>query len=261
LEGPVLLSGSDASGRPSARRVSIEVEEGSFRIHPGERTGAIVVEARYDEKAYALEMQEVAENHVSINFHRTMGLLQSLARLRGGHTVENRVDIYLPRGVPMELAIRASKGESEIDLGGLGVRSLDLDCSMGEHRVAFSEPNPEPLETMLVRAKMGEFRLRGIGHAGPRSLDVECMMGDHLLDFSGELPAPSRAVVRMRMGEMQLRVPADTDARIAPVSVLLGEFDSDRLSVESTDPELDVAPPAELELRVHVLMGEVRLRQ
>ena len=46
----------------------------------------------------------------------------------------------IPPGVPIDLTLNVTMGESRIDLGGLTLSELGLDLSMGNHEVDFSTP-------------------------------------------------------------------------------------------------------------------------
>ena len=252
-------------------QVDVELSEGEFHILAAEGD-TCRAEGSFDGSAYALEVKELAPGHMLVRFHRTLGPLASLARLRlaghGGRQMQNRVTVYLPTTYPIALRLRIRQGESKTDLTRVRLRKLDLDLAMGQHEVGFREPNPEPLERLVAKTRMGEFELSGLGYAGAREIEVSSTMGEHRIDFAGQLTAPAAAKFKLRMGELSVRVPAAMDVATKPAAVVMGSFQTLRASAGSSGPVVERSerageestPTATLTLAFDVMMGEATLR-
>src|SRR5581483_3762169 len=103
--------------------------------------------------------------------------------LHNGSTFSNHVRVFLPAGVPLELGGKLAMGQSDLALGGLALRSVDLELAMGEHRLSFAEPTSAPLDLLRLRGGMGELTVLRTGNASPRRVEVQHRMGDLTLDL------------------------------------------------------------------------------
>ena len=101
-------------------QLSIDLREGEFRILPGEPGEPIRIDADYDAGVYALEKEHelAAEGteRMAIRFRSRYSLLRRLLTMGEDAEPENRVDIYLPPDLPLDLDVKISVGESEVDL-------------------------------------------------------------------------------------------------------------------------------------------------
>jgi hypothetical protein len=158
--------------------------------------------------------------------------------------------------VPFTLEGRISQGVSRIELGGLSVRDVDLDVSMGEHAIDFSDPVPEPLQRFKVGAGMGEFRFGGLGNASPSSIVLRGRMGEATLDLRGDWCNDASVTARWVMGACIVRVPDDVHLDTDGVTVFLG-------AASTSDLARRPAPPTgapTLDLNLSASMGEVQVR-
>jgi hypothetical protein len=216
---PSLVAPPSGTEGPSAGRVTLELSQGEFHVRPAAVGEPLHVEARYDLSTYEL-VDELDEGkaeaggwtyQVRFRQKRELGLLQALRRMFGGQAA--RVTVYLPRDVPMDLALRVSQGGGEVELGGLWLTQTDVSFSQGGGDLAFSEPLREPTESLTIDASMGGGSFRKLGNASPRRLKVQSQMGGGDLDFSGEWLRDCEVSIESRMGGMQVRLPHDVGLR------------------------------------------------
>src|SRR5678815_485515 len=126
-------------GRPLP--VGIVLEEGNFTIEAGPAGSSIRVEGDYDAGAYELK-QELAKDgsgqpHYTLSFRSRRSMFHRLLTEGGVHIDknDNRISIFLPRGIPIALDARIRIGTSHLNLGGLALSNASLDLSMGEHTI------------------------------------------------------------------------------------------------------------------------------
>ena len=246
-------------------RVEIELQDGRFEVRPGPPVGGVQVDG-----AYAKAYYELTEEHTSA---AEPGGPATVIRLRpnhswfvrlvagalGGHDgLENALTVILPREVPIALTLRLRAGESRTDLGGLNLTDLDVELSMGDHRLDFSGPLAGRPHRVRVDGGMGEIRIERVGNAGPRELEVSGRMGDVSVDLGGAWPRDAVADVTLSSTMAELSVDVPDAVRIASdsdVSNLLGEVGGIR-----TGDDADGAGPL---VRLHLTntMGETRVRR
>jgi len=202
------------AGTPSAGRVILDLSAGEFRIRPAEAGEPMHVKGNFDPRYYTLEeaYEEGDDGAFTyrVSFRRTQsgGWLAALAEMMSGSR-SRRVDVFLPRGVPMDLEMTVSKGGTEADLGGLSLRTADIDMSMGGAQIAFREPLAAPMDRLRIQGKMGGGAFVTLGNASPRELEVDFSMGGMNLDLRGAWKQDASVDVSAQMGGGSIRLPRD----------------------------------------------------
>ena len=238
---------------PGVGTLRLDLAIGEFTIVPGEPGSSIEVEAHYDKSRFRLveDYSEGPEGTWSYLIR-----LEPARRFLGfSRSADSRVEIRLPPGHPMDIVGDLRMGTSDMELGGLSVRSVHLDMSMGDHRISISEPTAEPMESFQIKGSMGSIRVAGLGNASPRRVEGRHQMGEMRLDLTGAWISDSDVSLRCRMGECRVEVPKDVRVIAKRASVIMGGK-SIRLPDTSALPE-DV-PTLTLDLRAS--MGEIRVR-
>jgi len=219
-----------AAGAPSGRAVAVDLllEEGNFTVLAGPPGSSIRVEGAYDAGAYELkqEMTRDGSGHpsYSLSFRPRWSMFRRMMTEGGVHLDkdDNKITVYLPRGVPIALNAQASKGTSDLRLGGLALQAVTLDLSMGEHSLSVDELNPLQMDRMEARASMGETHLKGLGNLRAGEIELWGKMGEFVIDMGERIDRDTKLVARMRFGEMSLHVPPDARVK-SHTSVFLAD--------------------------------------
>jgi len=239
-------------------RLDIDLEEGQFIIRPGPPSSQVQVEGTYAENLYELTERHDADSgrgqRTTIRFRsKAPAWARMLAGVGSDGAGRPTLTVLIPAGVPMELTLRVSVGESQIDLGGLTLRELGLDLSMGNHQVDFKEPLVEGLRRLQLSARMGNVSVDHLGNARAQAIDTSGSMGNLRADLGGAWKPGSSADLSFThsMGELTLNVP--TQVRIETnFSSSQGEVENRPAATKETD-----SPDAPLlRLRVSTSMGE-----
>lgn len=165
---------------------------------------------------------------------------------------QNRVTIHVPRNLPLRLVGKVRMGESDFELGGLSLRSVALAAEMGEHRISFSEPTPQPIDSFQVRGSMGQVKVASLGNASPRTVEARHQMGELELGLQGPWRNDCEVRGRWRMGQMRIDVADDVHVDVGSSVVLLGGKNV------RVGPRDELGPDAHtLHLDVGGAMGEV----
>ncbi|HKY31676.1 MAG TPA: hypothetical protein VJV23_04005 [Candidatus Polarisedimenticolia bacterium] len=251
------LSPGDAMPAQGAMPVNIRLEEGTFTVRAAPAGEGFKVEGKYDEAMYTLEQQLTRDSAGAAGY--TMSFrpkYSTLRRLLSQGFLEfedglNAITVYLPQGVPMDLRVHASKGQSNLQLGGLALRHAELDLRMGEHSVSVASPNLVEMDELKVNGGMGELDLGGLGNLRAGSIVVWGRMGELGVDVGPEVDRDTKLFVRMRMGEMRVGLPPDARVQ-ARSSVFLG--DSRNIPHRSEGKHL-------IEVDAGMSLGEMRFNQ
>ncbi|HZI92834.1 MAG TPA: hypothetical protein VFE84_01210 [Patescibacteria group bacterium] len=244
-------------GRPLP--VGIVLEEGNFTIEAGPAGSSIRVEGDYDAGAYELK-QELAKDgsgqpHYTLSFRSRRSMFHRLLTEGGVHIDknDNRISIFLPRGIPIALDARIRIGTSHLNLGGLALSNASLDLSMGEHTITVAELNPLEMSNLTMNLAMGEWRLGDIGNLRAGNIEMWGKMGTAHFDFGEKLARDTRLTARMRMGELDLHVPPDARVK-ASTSAFLGDSSGKLPADENANGFL-------LEVDSSIKLGEVKYRR
>lgn len=240
-------------------RLVLDLSLGEFTIRPGPAGEPLRVEADYDSNAFQLSedftQDEGGEWTYKVGFGGKGGLLGLLFR-GGGEGSRNRVTITIPRGYPLDVVGKIGMGQSEIDLGGLWVRRVDLEMSAGDHFLEFREPLPYPMEELRIDGSMGNLEMRSLGAASPSVVDVKHGMGEILLDLEGDWRGDAEVRTDFSMGGCRVWLPKGVRVEVDRAHVTLGERRIDR----SDDSDLPEDAPT-IKLRASGSMGELRIEQ
>ena len=203
--------GPEAAIKPG--RVVLRTTSGEFHLKPARRGESLRVEATYDENTYELRehFEPGGERWTyEIEFERKSSMLMSLLKAMVGGA-GSRVEIYLPEDVPLELEVHVRQGGGQIDLGGLWLTSVEIDCTQGGFELAVSKPLREPMESLVLHGSMGGFSADGLGDASPRRLEVDWSMGGMELDLRGKWVVDSDISIRTRQGGASVMLPRDVE--------------------------------------------------
>ncbi|HLG59752.1 MAG TPA: hypothetical protein VI485_30715 [Vicinamibacterales bacterium] len=241
--------------------LTIDLEEGSFTVRPGPPGSQVTVDGTYPAALY--ELSERQDTDIAGRAPRTTIRFRSKApawvRMLGGMGGDGEsrrpaVTVLIPAGVPIDLSLRVSTGQSRIDLGGLTLSELGLDLTVGNHQLDFKEPVVGGLRRIRLNAGMGNITVENLGNARAQAIDATGSMGNLTADLGGGWQPGSSNDLSFThsMGQLTLNVP--TRVRLeANVTTAQGGQSQPRSSDarETDDPK---APT--LRLRVTSSMGE-----
>lgn len=195
--------------------VRLDLSEGEFTIYPAGEGEGLRVEAVYDDNLYDLtqDFEVLADSTwtYDLQFHQTETGFRGFMRSIFARGPSTELKIFLPRDVPLDLVTRIAKGGVETELGGLWLRSADLEGRMGGFALAVSRPLREPMESLRIRTSMGGFEAEGLGNASPRRLDVASRMGGGDVGMNGAWLNDCQARFSVNMGGLAVRMPRDVE--------------------------------------------------
>jgi len=234
--------------------VILDVSMANFTIVPEPAGTPVRLEAHYDSGSY--ELKETFESS---------GELGWTYRLRFGNRSsfqffyidpDNRLELHLPAGTPIVLQGEFGIGESQLELGGLWIESVDLETGIGQHNIEFDEPLPVPMTRFEVNGSIGELRVRRLGNASPAQAHVDHSIGAIYVDLRGAWQNDSDVFVGSSIGECRINLPAERiGLELIGGSVTIGESNTRRARGRGEAPA--GAPVVRLTAR-HTL-GELRL--
>lgn len=258
--GDSLLTVADptAWSRSHPGRLILDLGQGGFILEPAAPGEGLSARATYDTAVHELTQSfTVARDSTwtaRITFRQTMPGLQALFRQLMGNKVESKVTVMVPPEVPIELVARMEQGGAEVELGGLWLRTADLDFRQGGLSLAVSEPLRAPLERLRLHSRMGGMEAEHLGNASPKVLEVTCGMGGGDIDLTGAWQNDCDGMFSVRMGGVALTVPDDLD--VQPV----GDLPKDMKIPTLRRGDAEV-PSLALRARFAAKMGEIAVQR
>ena len=167
---------------------------------------------------------------------------------------DNKITVWLPRGVPIALDVQSRMGQSSLELGGLALSKTVLDVSMGEHHMTVSEVNPIEMTSLDINAGMGEMGFMDLGNLRAESISIFTKMGESEVDLGETIQRDTKMYVLHKMGELTIGLPRDARIR-ARVSTFIGDG-----AENPSTPEGETAGPL-LDLTTKMTMGELRFKE
>jgi len=252
------------ASRTAPLHVRLELQEGTFTIRPGQPGTDIHVQGRY-----APGLFELTESHsddpsggreTRVRFKsKISGWQRFFASIGSNDNDRPELTVTLPRGTSIDLTLDLTMGKSEIDLGGLTLSEVDLNASMGEHRIDFREPVVETMRELRLNTSMGNVVFEHLGNARAETISGHGSMGNVTANLAGAWAPGSSTDLRFEqsMGDLTVRVPSNVKV---DADVRNNQGDQERQQQPTLKQPDDPNAPT-LRLRVNSSMGNARVVQ
>jgi hypothetical protein len=162
---------------------------------------------------------------------------------------------------PLEMAFAVGASRGTMELGGLRLTDLRLDSGAADLTVRFSAPNPEPMESLVVRSGAARLNLLELGNAGAESMHFDGGLGTYTFDFQGVWERSMNAHILAGASQVVLRVPRDIGVQVCPGDLRRGDYgglnQSGSCYINEHYDEADIRLDIELDLG----LGELRIEQ
>jgi hypothetical protein len=206
----------------------IKVQYGAGRVDVRSTDAALLygMHLRYDElRAVPLHKYD-AEQHSSV-----LGLesRSDASRVSSGPRTESgELRLVLPRAVPLDLDLEFGGAEAMLELGGLSLQSVHMECGATDATLGFTTPNRAHMRELNVDVGAASFTALHLGNANADQIRIRGGMGTVDLDFSGSWQRDLTVLTRVGIGKMTLRVPDDVGVRLE-IKRIIADFDHEGL--------------------------------
>jgi len=127
--------------------------------------------------------------------------------------VENNWELKLGDS-PMQLAITAGAYQGDLELGGLALKSLEINDGAADVRLKFSEANQVEMDTLRYITGASNIKISGLANANFASMIFRSGAGDYTLDFSGSLQRDAVVTIESGISQVVIIVPDGTSAKV-----------------------------------------------
>ena len=272
LGAPLLAASAQAEPRWRSLDVSrqlrdsapqrIKVQYGAGRVDVRGTDAALLygMHLRYDEQRAAPLYRYDAEQRSAVLGleSRTVGTRVS----SGGRSESGELRLLLPRAVPLDLDLQFGGAEASLELGGLALQSVRLECGATDATLNFSTPNRDHMRELVVDVGAASFTALHLGNANADQIRVRGGMGVVDLDFSGSWQRDLGVVTRVGIGKTMLRVPDDVGVRLE-IQRLAAGFDHEGM-IKRGDAWYSrnwETAPRKLRIRAETVFGALELQR
>jgi hypothetical protein len=243
------MQASRQIGNHSQLAVFVEFGAGEFELRPAAPGQLYRVQLRYDEDAYE-PIHELSGSRLTVGVDGRDGF--------NGNSSSGELRLALSDRIPIDLDLELGAVRTDIELGGLRLRSLELSTGASETDLRVSTPNPVAMTSVEFEVGAASFEATDLGRLNAETVSVEAGVGEVRLDFGGLQRPETRVNVEMGLGSLEIRVPDDVGVYMTR-STFLVPLDAPGLVREG---EAYVSPgwetsPVKLYLTVEAAFGKL----
>jgi hypothetical protein len=237
LSAPLFDAGAQGDGQWRSLDVSrqlrdtaplrIKVQYGAGRVDVRGTDAALLygMHLRYDEERAAPLHRYDEEQRSAVLGLESRG---SGLRSSSGRTESGELRLVLPKIVPLDLDLEFGGTEAMLELGGLALQSVRLECGATDATLGFTTPNRAHMRELEVNVGAASFTALHLANANADQIRVRGGVGAVDLDFSGTWTRDLTVVTRVAIGKTTIRIPDDVGVRIEIQRVAAG-FDHEGL--------------------------------
>jgi len=198
----------------------IRVQYGSGRVDVRGSSDPLVyaMQLRYDEARSVPLHRHDAEQHSSVLGAESRA--NAPRTVRSGETGE--LQLRLPRSVALDLEMEFGGTEARLDLGGMTLTSVRLECGATDAILDFGLPNRARMRELDVSIGAADFSIRHLANANADLVRIRGGVGSVDLDMSGTWTRDLAVTTRLVVGQLTMRVPDDVGVRMEIKRVAAG---------------------------------------
>jgi hypothetical protein len=129
------------------------------------------------------------------------------------NNMKNDWDLQLGKS-PMDLTIQGGAYNATYELGGLSLRSLTVRDGAAKVDLSFSKPNLVEMSILRYETGASTVKLAGLANANFSTLTFSGGAGNYTLGFDGELRRDATVTIEAGLGDVDLVIPEDVNARV-----------------------------------------------
>jgi hypothetical protein len=127
---------------------------------------------------------------------------------------ENDMMFSLPTAVKTDLVLDFGLGSAELDLTGLQIINLDVDCGLSEVEIDVNQTNPTRCKNIKISNGLGDLSAYGLGNLRAKYLSFDVGLGSADIDLRGDNVDDMEVDIDVGLGSMDLILPEDANIKI-----------------------------------------------
>ncbi len=242
------------------QRVKVQYTAGSVDVRGTSDPLLYNMHLRYDEsRAVPLHRYDAEQRSVLLGIESRGSGMRNTSSGRGE---SGELRLTLPRSVPLDLDLEFGGTQSVLDLGGMSLQSVRLECGATDASLLFTSPNRVHMRDLDVNVGAADFTATRLANANADQIRVRGGVGSVDLDFSGTWTRDLSVLTRLAVGTLTLRIPSDVGVRLEVQRVATG-FDHEGL-VKRDDAWYSAnwdSAPHKLRIRAETFFGKIEVQR
>lgn len=210
--------------------VDVAFGAGKFTLYPIEGRLLYEMRLRYDEGATDAVHEYDAENRsLRLGLDRRSASFGIRALRGGSHKKSSELNVGLGNTMPMELSISVAGTESTLELGGLRLTRLLVNCAASGMTLNFGVPNRVAMETLTLKIAAAGAKIQNLGNANASTVMIKGAAGGLRLDFGDAVMRDMTVRTELALGSLEIALPRSVGIMVRAKS-RLGGFDGGGLN-------------------------------
>jgi hypothetical protein len=239
------------------QRIRVQYGAGRVDVRGTSDPLLFAMHLRYDERrAVPLHRHDAQQRSTSLGLESLGSGIRNASRGESGE-----LRLTLPRTVPLDLDLEFGGTQSTLDLGGMTLQSLRLDCGATDANLLFSRPNRIRMRELDVNVGAADFSAVMLANANADQIRLHGGVGSVDLDFGGTWTGDMSVTTQLAIGKLTLHVPGDVGVRLELQRVAAGFEHQGFIKRDDAwySPNFETAPH-KLRIRAETFFGQVEIQ-
>ena len=203
------------------QRIRVQYGAGRLALRGSDAPLLYSMQLRYDEgRAIPIHRYD-AEQRSAVLGLESLG--RGLRTIAGGERgASGEMTLALPNRVTLELDLELGGTQSTLELGGLALRALSIECGATDAALLFTMPNRTRMRDLAIDVGAADFSAVNLANANAEQIRLRGGVGVMDLDFGGTWSHDMSVTARLAVGKLLLRIPSDVGVRLELTRVAAG---------------------------------------
>lgn len=204
-----------------SQRIRVQYAAGKLEVRGTNDPLLYAMHLRYDEtRAVPIHRHDVDQRSTVLGVESIGRGLRPSSGDDGDETGE--LKLQLPSRIPLDLDLELGGTQSVLELGGLALQSVRLECGATDASLRFSAPNRTRMRDLEIDVGAADFTGVNLGNANADQIRLRGGVGVVDLDFGGTWTQDVTVSTRLAVGKLMLRIPSDVGVRLEVQRVAAG---------------------------------------
>ncbi|NUO37542.1 MAG: hypothetical protein HOQ17_03945 [Gemmatimonadaceae bacterium] len=243
------------------QRIRVQYAAGKLDVRGTSDPLLYAMHLRYDEtRAIPLHRYDAEQRSALLGVESLGRGLRASSGDDGDETGELKLQV--PSRIPLELDLELGGTQSVLELGGLSLHSVRLECGATDATLRFSAPNRTRMRDLEIDVGAADFSAVNLGNANADQIRLQGGIGVVDLDFGGTWTQDMTVSTRLAVGKLMLRVPGDVGVRLEVQRVAAGfEHEGFTKRDDAWYSENYDHAPRRLRLRAETFFGKIEIQR
>lgn len=124
------------------------------------------------------------------------------------------IDLALPLKIDLGLRLEFGFGNADIDLSGLRIERMAIECGLSDVNLEIHSPNPVRSRKLKIESGLGDLNVVGLGNLRANDIDLDVGLGSTDIDFRGDRLVDTDFNIEVGLGDLDLILPRHANIKI-----------------------------------------------